>query len=104
MWATRQNGHRAKCPSCSSTALIVGEAVGAPERSIDEDIITETQVLLPPKFECVACGLKITGLAKLAAVGLGERYKNKQTFDAHELYAEQDEGFADYEDDNNERF
>jgi hypothetical protein len=103
-WATRQAGHRTTCPACGSTALVTGEPVGAPERTIDEDVITETQVMLPHKFECIACGLKISGLAKLQAVDLGEKYKNKQTFDPFELYSDAHDPYAGYEDDNNEPF
>jgi hypothetical protein len=100
-WATRQVGHRVKCPACDSTAIVVGEPTSAPERTIDEDFITEQQTMLPHRFECVACGLKISGLARLTVVGLGDKYKKKQFFDAYEFYAP-DDSYAGYEDDNNE--
>jgi hypothetical protein len=103
-WATRYHGHRIKCPACGSTALVFGEAVGSPERKIEDDVITETQTMLPRKFECIACGLKINGLAKLNVVDLGEKYKNTQIFDAYEIFSENPDPYAGYEDDNNERF
>ena len=102
MWATRQNGHRVDCPSCGSAALVLGEPVSAPTQKLDDDEIIETQEYLPTHFECVACGLKIAGLSRLAVVGLSDRYKKTQTYDAAEYYAPADD-WSNYEDDNNER-
>lgn len=101
VWATRQNGHCVDCPSCGSTALIFGEPVSAPTQKLDEGEIIESQEHLPTHFECVACGLKIGGLSRLAVVGLSDRYKKTQTYDAAEYYAPADH-WSHYEDDNNE--
>lgn len=102
VWATRQNGHQVDCPSCGSAALVLGEPVSAPTQKLDDDEIIETQEYLPTHFECVACGLKIAGLSRLAVVGLSDRYKKTQTYDAAEYYAPADD-WSNYEDDNNER-
>jgi hypothetical protein len=51
VWATRQNGHRVDCPSCASTALVIGEPVSAPTQKLDDDEIIETQEYLPTNFE-----------------------------------------------------
>ncbi len=102
IWATRQHGHRVLCPACTSQALLVGEPVTAPVQKLDDDEITETQEHLPNRFECIACGLKISGLSRLSVAGLGERYKKTQVYDAAEYYAPQDD-YAGYEEDNNER-
>jgi len=102
IWATRQHGHRVACPACSSQALVVGEPVAAPVQKLDDGEITETQEHLPNRFECIACGLKIAGLSRLSAAGLGERYKKTDVYDAAEYYAPQDD-YAGYEEDNNER-
>jgi len=101
VWATRQAGHRVKCPACASDALVAGEPVTAPVQRLKDDEITETQEHLPNYFECIACGLKIAGLSRLNAVGLGDRYKNTQVYDAAEYYSP-DDHWAGYEDDNNE--
>jgi hypothetical protein len=102
VWATRQAGHRVDCPACASQALVVGAPVTAPVRKLEEDEITETQEYLPNQFECIACSLKIAGLSRLAVVGLADRYKKTQVYDAAEYYAPDDD-YAGYEDDNNER-
>lgn len=99
--ASRQAGHRVNCPACASPALIFGEPVSAPVQSLRDGEITEKQEYLPNLFECSACGLKISGLSRLTVVGLGDRYKKTQTYDAAEYYAPQDDYFG-YDEDNNE--
>lgn len=102
IWATRQAGHRVDCPACAAQALVWGEPVSAPQQRLSDGEITETQEFLPNQFECIACGLKISGLSRLAVVGLSDRYKKTQVYDAAEYYAPEDEYFG-YEEDNNER-
>ena len=100
-WAIKQAGHRVKCPACGSDALVKGESVSTPHKTIKDDEITETQEYLPTNFECIACGLKISGLSRLSAIDLGARYKKTQVYDAGEYYAP-DEDYSQFEDDNNE--
>lgn len=102
VWATRQLGHRVNCPSCSSVALVTGRPIAAPVVTLADDQITETQNYLPSKFECIACGLTISGLPSLHAAGVGDMYKVTRRFDAVDYYAPDDE-FDGYEEDNNER-
>jgi hypothetical protein len=101
IWATRQAGHRVDCPACISQSLVVGEPVSAPVQRLTDGEITETQEYLPNQFECIACGLKIAGLSRLTVVGLGDRYKKTQVYDAADYYAPVDD-YAGYEEDNNE--
>lgn len=100
-WATKHAGHRTQCPACSSDALLFGEAIGSPQKSIAEDEITEVQQYLPSRFECVACGLKIAGLSQLNACGMGDAYNKTITYDAASYYAPED-NYPDYEPDFNE--
>jgi hypothetical protein len=100
VWSTRERGHRAKCPSCNSDALLAGNAISEPEQTIEGDLIVETQRMLPAIFECVACRLKISGLPQLNACGLGAPYKSTSIYNAADFYAEQYGG--GFEDDNNE--
>ncbi|WP_336960961.1 hypothetical protein [Sphingobium aquiterrae] len=103
VWATRQAGHRVGCPACGSQALVVGGPVTAPARKLEGDEIVEKQEYLPNHFECIACGLKMTGLSRLAVVGLAGRYIKTQVYDAAEYYAPPEDEYAGYEEDNNER-
>ena len=72
IWAKRQTGHRVKCPACGSAALVSGRPVAAATRKLENDVIIERQEHLPTHFECIACGLKINTLAKLAVGHLEE--------------------------------
>ena len=101
-WAIKQAGHRVKCPACGSDALLKGEPVAAPHKTIKEDEITEAQEYLPSQFECIACGLKISGLSRLNAIDLGARYKKTLVYDAGEYYAPEEDYSSRYEEDNNE--
>ena len=103
IWATRQAGHRVQCPACGSAALVAGGPVSASTRKLDGDNIVEKQEYLPGHFECIACGLKIGGLSRLAVVGLADRYTNTQVYDAAQYYAEPADEWEGYDDDNNER-
>jgi hypothetical protein len=42
--------------------------------------------MLPSSFECTACGLRISGLSKLSACGLGDAYTAKSTYSAAEFF------------------
>jgi hypothetical protein len=103
VWATRSAGHRVQCPACENPSLVHGEPVGTAQQTLDDDVITVRQEHLPHWFECVACGLKVTGLSRLQVVDLGDRYTSTQTYEAAEYYRSDDQ-YADYEDDNNEPF
>jgi len=100
-WATRQEGHRVSCPSCSSDALVTGSPVAPPVKKLNGDEITETQYFLPSRFECVACGLKINSLSQLHAAALADTYKATFTYDAAEYY-QPDDPLGSYEPDFNE--
>ena len=100
-WATRQDGHRVSCPACECDALLSGSPIASPSRTITEDEVTETQEYLPSRFECVACGLKITGLSRLSAAGLGNTFNATFTYGIDELFAPEDY-YRDYEPDFNE--
>ncbi|SDM56827.1 hypothetical protein [Maricaulis salignorans] len=101
IWASRQIGHRVDCPACGSTALVQGEPVSAPSQKLEDDVIIESQEYLPTQFECIACGLRIIGLSKLAVVALSDRYKKTQKYNLSEIYAPLDD-YSMFEEDNNE--
>lgn len=102
-WATKGMGHRVTCPACDNDAIVVGEPIGAPQQTLQNDEITEKQEHLPHWFQCVGCGLKVVGLSRLQVIELGDRYTNTQVYEAADYYAPEDL-YADFEDDNNEPF
>jgi transcription elongation factor Elf1 len=86
VWATRQAGHRIVCPACNSPALIQGNPTGSIETIIKTDEVIQRQARLPTTFECVACGLRINGLSKLSACGLGDAFSATSRFTAAEFF------------------
>jgi len=75
LWATRHMGHRVACPACENPAIVQGSGQGSVTTLIDEDNeVVQKQTMVPSSFECIACGLKISGLSKLSACGLGDAF------------------------------
>lgn len=110
-WATRHAGHRVDCPSCGSPALLQGSPSGAVSTEVDRGEVIQRQTMLPTSFECIACGLRISGLSKLAACELGDAFTKKTVYTAaefFELYTEDEleqaraEAEPQYEEDFNE--
>jgi len=92
-WASRHKGHGADCPACGSQALLRGLPQGSVSTDVSQDRVVQKQTMLPSAFECVACGLKISGLSKLAACGLGDTFVSTTTLSPAEffgLYTEED--------------
>ena len=93
MWASRQKGHRTVCPACGSPALLRGAGQGSVATEVGQDEVVQKQTMLPSTFECIACGLKISGLSKLSACGLGDAFISTTRMTPAEffgLYTEQD--------------
>ncbi len=85
-WATRQAGHRVECPSCYSASLIQGSSSGTVTTNVDGDNVVRRQTKLPSSFECIACGLRISGFSKLSACGLGDAFTATTTYSAAEFF------------------
>jgi transcription elongation factor Elf1 len=86
IWASRRLGHRVTCPACGNPALVQGSAHGPVTTITEEDQIVQKQTMLPSLFECIACGLKISGLSKLSASGLGDAFTATSIFSPAEFY------------------
>ncbi|SFU21050.1 hypothetical protein [Mesorhizobium sp. YR577] len=87
-WATRHAGHRVDCPSCRSPALLQGSPNGPVSTEVDEreGEVIQRQTMLPASFECIACGLRISGLSKLAVCELGDAFTGKSVYTAAEFF------------------
>lgn len=101
--ADRHSGHRVKCPSCGSNALLHGNAIGAPKIEIQDQFVVEKKPMLPSGFECTACGLKVLGYSKLNASGLGDSFTLTSRYDVAEYFgASTEDEWMGMEEDNNE--
>jgi hypothetical protein len=101
--ATRHDGHVVPCPACKTNALLYGTPSGPVKREVKDDEIIEKQAMVPSAFECIACGLRITGYSKLMACGLGDVFTSTTIHDPIEFFSIDPSDF--YEpDDYNEPF
>ena len=50
------------------------------------DEVVQTQSQLPSSFECIACGLRITGFSKLSACGLGNAFTETSRYPVAEFF------------------
>ena len=49
--------------------------------------VIQRQERFPSSFECIACGLRISGLSKLSACNLGDAFQEKSTYSPAEFFA-----------------
>jgi len=105
--------HRVNCPSCNSLATVIGEPYGKEniETKIDEIIVRQS--ILPTKFHCIACELKMSGYNALNAANLPSHYTRRTTYSPEEYFnminpddfdaiSEKFHEFGGYEEYNNE--
>jgi hypothetical protein len=101
--STRADGHRVRCPSCASVALVHGTPTGSTLSDYKDGVIVLRQSKLPSHFECKACDLKIVGYSKLNACGLGGSFTSTSTADPIDYFeADVLDRFAGMAEDNNE--
>lgn len=78
--------HRVECPSCKSVATVIGEPFGKVNIETKEYSIVVRQSILPTKFKCNACELKINGYNALTAVNLSNHYTRRVTHSPEEYF------------------
>lgn len=78
--------HRVNCPACESTATVIGKPTGKEHIENKEDSIIVKQSILPEKFACIACELKINGYNSLKAADIANHYTRKTTYTPEEYY------------------
>jgi len=78
--------HRVQCPSCLCTATIIGEPYGKENIEHIEAQIIVKQSILPTKFQCLACELKLNGYYALSAAGIANYYTRRTKYTPEEYY------------------
>jgi hypothetical protein len=78
--------HRVKCPSCDSIATVQGDAFGGERIEHGDGTITVRQSVLPTRFACSACELKLSGYAELLAAGVADHFTRRTEFTPEEYY------------------
>lgn len=78
--------HRIGCPACGCVGTITGEPYGKDNIEHGEEEIIVRQSILPTKFNCKACELKLSGYNVLSAAGIGNHYTRRTTYTPEEYY------------------
>lgn len=78
--------HRVECPSCKSVATVIGEPFGKENIETKDDCIIVRQSILPTKFKCTACELKINGYNALTTINLSNHYTRRTTYSPEEYF------------------
>ena len=82
-------GHTKKevaCPACDSTAVLIGEVLGAGNVRVEEDQVVDVVPVLPTKFACQFCQLSIEGHARVHAADMGGQFTVEERYDISEYY------------------
>lgn len=77
-----------KCPACGLSAIMAGNIVGRGPVRIDESSTTiDREVrILPTKFRCTHCELKLDGFQELRQANLGNVYTVEESEDPVEFF------------------
>jgi hypothetical protein len=78
--------HRTECPACQCMGTVIGEPFGKSMTENKDFEIVVRQSILPTKFHCIGCELKLTGFSALLAAGIGNHYTRRTTFSPEEYY------------------
>ena len=87
-WVLRSAGHVVCCPSCNSRSILQGDELMPARTEIDTDTndIIVRKTMLPASFECIACGLKITGYSRLVTCNLGSHFTKKTVLESSRYF------------------
>lgn len=78
--------HRVKCPACQSTGTVYGEPHGKENIEHGDGEIIVRESILPTKFSCIACDLKLNGYGALSAAGIADHYTRRTNYSPEEYY------------------
>ena len=78
--------HRVHCPSCKCTATVQGTTYGGERLEHKDDMIIVRESVIPTKFSCTACGLKLSGYQELVAAGVGDHFTHRSEYSPSDYY------------------
>jgi ribosomal protein S27E len=93
----RSVAHRVTCPACGNQALVFGEPHGEVHTEVDDSTVVLRQSMLPERFFCFGCELKVLGYSQLAAAGLGDVFTATTRKSAAEHFAAGSDDEEDYD-------
>jgi phage FluMu protein Com len=83
---SHQQHHKVQCPACKCVATVQGDTYGREQIENREDEIVVRQSVIPTKFLCDACGLKLTGYGELLAANVADHFTHRAHYTPSEFY------------------
>ena len=78
--------HRVECPACKSVATVQGTTYGGERIEHKNDLIIVRENVIPTRFQCRACGLKLDGYQELVAAGVGDHFTHRVEYSPPDYY------------------
>jgi hypothetical protein len=83
---SHQKHHKVKCPACKCTGTVEGDVYGKIVIQNDEDEIITRQSVMPTKFHCTACDLKLDSYSKLKAADISNHFTHRIHYTPEEYF------------------
>ncbi|EPF2682655.1 hypothetical protein ACSL9E_004311 [Vibrio vulnificus] len=78
--------HRVTCPACKCVGTVQGDTYGREQVENAEDEIIVRQSVIPTKFSCLACGLKLSGYGELSVANIADHFTHRIHYTPEEFY------------------
>ena len=98
----RSLSQRTRCPACASFGASSGQRVRSSEPIAEEDTVVIRTVVLPTRFACLGCGLRLKNHAELHFAGIGDQFTVNEHTDPSDFYGLYQPGADDYDEYMNE--
>lgn len=83
---SHQKHHKVICPACESSGTVEGEVYGKDVVENKDDEIIVRQSVLPTKFSCSACNLKLDSYEKLKIANIAEHFTHRIHYTPEDYY------------------
>ena len=78
--------HRVLCPACGCRATVHGALYGGEKVEHGDGVIIVRQSVVPTKFLCSACGLKLNGYGELVAARVADHFTHRYEYTPSQYY------------------
>ncbi|MGB7306414.1 MAG: hypothetical protein WBD13_19235, partial [Burkholderiaceae bacterium] len=78
--------HRVNCPACKSVATVQGTTYGGERLEHKDELIIVRENVIPTRFHCLACDLKLDGYQELVAAGIGDHFTHRAEYYPPDYY------------------
>ena len=83
---SHQGHHRVNCPACDCVATVQGDAYGREQIEHKDDEIIVRQAVIPTKYLCTSCGLKLNGYGELSSANVADHFTHRIHYTPEEYY------------------